>query len=111
MTREEEIQKAATESCSKYNMPYGVHSFIEGARWSDEHPAKKQTVTIDAWVARDMDGSLGIFYDGKEPEMRGCCDYHFAPGKVLHVPRHIFPDLTWESDPEEVEIILKRKKK
>lgn len=47
MTREEEIQKAATESCSKYNMPYCVPSFIEGARWADEHPAKKQTVTIE----------------------------------------------------------------
>ena len=38
MTREEEILNAATEICSKYNMPYGVHSFIEGAKYADEHP-------------------------------------------------------------------------
>lgn len=38
MTRGEEILNAATETCSKYNMPYGVPSFIEGAKYADEHP-------------------------------------------------------------------------
>lgn len=42
MTREEEILNAATESCNKYNMPYGVPSFITGAKYADEHPIKSE---------------------------------------------------------------------
>lgn len=75
MTREEEIQKAATESCSKYNMPYGVPSFIEGARWADEHPAKKQSIWHDAddipptnskIVIIDIDGNVFNYTYGNE---------------------------------------------
>lgn len=54
MTREEEIQKAAEEhgrSPIKGEYYYdNADSFEAGARWTDEHPAKKQSITIDAWV-------------------------------------------------------------
>lgn len=101
MTREEEIQKAATESCSKYNMPYGVPSFIEGAEWADAHPAKKQAVTIDAWVARDFNNILGIY--GKQPR-RGCASY-CGDFKCL-IDEKLFPSITFQNSPKKVKVTI-----
>lgn len=64
--------------------------------------------TIRGWVARDKDKHLMLhqvcpqrvlFVDGFPPE-EGSID----------LPQNLFPDLTWESDPIEVEIVIKPKK-
>lgn len=79
MTREEEIQEAAIEArravatsvsgdnySSIDDLPFIErklsydelieNAFIRGAEWADKHPAKKQAVTIDAWVERNWTG-------------------------------------------------------
>lgn len=63
MTREEEIQIAAEEYSAyidatdedRYNSTE-LEAFKDGAEWADAHPAKKQAVTIEAWVARNWTG-------------------------------------------------------
>lgn len=63
---------------------------------------------IQGWVARDESGSLNVFDEepirDEELEMWSDGLDHFG------LPYSSFPDLTWDSDPIEVEIIIKRKK-
>lgn len=64
---------------------------------------------ISGWAARDEDGNLFMYSTKPERDetiqmwMGGCVNFGLR--------NHLFPDLTWESDPELVEIIIKRKKK
>lgn len=62
---------------------------------------------IQGWVATDEDGNLFMY--SSKPERIGTMWY----GKYANfdVRNYLFPDLTWESDPEQVEILIKRKKK
>lgn len=61
---------------------------------------------IQGWVARDFDGDVFLYQN--EPD-RNEISWN---GYMMHsLPVDSFPDLTWESDPEPVEIIIKRKKK
>lgn len=77
---------------------------------------KDADTVIQGWVARDQDGYISLF---KDKPTRDTCDkddipYGFwdeANSNHLELPITSFPDLTWESDPEPVEIIIKRKKK
>lgn len=53
------------------------------------------------WVARDKNGKLCL-YETK-PER----DYDvktWQSGRFCQMPKHLFPDLTWEDEPIEVEI-------
>lgn len=60
---------------------------------------------IQGWVARDKGRFLGLYpWQPKRGDMAWLC------GSCLALPINTFPDLTWESDPEPVEIIIKRKK-
>lgn len=69
MKREDEIQDAAeiysfcvdaTDEEDLYNSTE-LDAFKDGAKWADANPAKKQTVTIDAWVARRKEGSVSLY--------------------------------------------------
>lgn len=66
------------------------------------------TVT-QGWVARDKDNNLFIYsdkpkrvYDGEFSRWEGLC--------LDTISNSLFPDLTWDDDPIEVELIIKRKK-
>lgn len=69
---------------------------------------KEQDTVISGWVASDADGCVWTYIN--KPKRS---NNHFWVGELVDIqlPRYLFPDLTWESDPEEVEIIIKRKKK
>ena len=70
---------------------------------------KDADTVISGWVARDEDGDLRIYREiPKRSKREGMWDGNIA--QIVPSPL-LFPDLTWESDPEPVEIILKRKKK
>lgn len=64
---------------------------------------------IQGWVARDEDENLFMYNTKPERDettqmwMGGCIN--------LDLRNHLFSDLTWDSDPIEVEITIKRKKK
>lgn len=64
-----------------------------------------EDAVIQGWVARDFDGDVFLYQN--EPDWNEIA----WNGYIMHsLPVDSFPDLTWDSDPEEVEIILKRKK-
>lgn len=68
---------------------------------------KDADTVIQGWVARDDDGDL-FMYSMKPKRIRAVWIGVFAD---FNLPSYLFPDLTWESDPIEVELIIKRKKK
>ena len=67
--------------------------------------------TIKGYVARDEDGQLCIFY-GDRPHRGGCNRWwhpeHCAIGDWMNIPEEMFPELKWEDEPIEVELIIKR---
>lgn len=63
---------------------------------------------IHGWVARDNNGKLYIYSDKPERYNKG---FRWVLGSAfLPLPSDLFPDLTWDDDPIEVELIIKRKK-
>lgn len=68
-----------------------------------------QEYTIKGWVARDKEADELILVLGKEKPSR-METYWFAGFSWGYTPIHddIFPELTWESEPVEVELTIKR---
>lgn len=77
----------------------------------DLYPPQPEA-TISGWICRDKDGELTIF--GEYPERDG--DSSWWLGNVadrsgfLIIDSDLFPSLTWQDDPLEIEIIIKPKK-
>lgn len=65
---------------------------------------------IQGWVARASDGHLALFKRKPDREiyMRSNNGLWFG-GSMTELDANLFPDLTWESEPQKVEIIIKRK--
>lgn len=70
---------------------------------------KDADTVISGWVARDRDSDLYIYTCKPERNF----NLGYWDGNVADVTpsNDLFPDLTWELEPLEVEIIIKRKKK
>jgi hypothetical protein len=60
---------------------------------------------IKVLVARDKAGDL--FAYTKEPE-RGQCVWLSTDGIYIHIPRTLFPNLSWEDNPIEAEMTIKQ---
>ena len=75
-----------------------------------------EEVTIDGWLTRSVGGSL-TFSDSPECRRGHRVWYHKEGTNVVDLdetglfPNNLFPDLTWESEPLEVTITIKPKKK
>lgn len=68
----------------------------------------KQETVIQGWVAVDDDGDLFLYRTKPaRDEVSGMWLSHECP---LDVGINLFPDLSWDDDPQEVEIVIKRKK-
>lgn len=67
---------------------------------------------ISGWVARDKGGFISLFSYRPDRVIHDDLGFwgHNDGSDEIDLPKSSFPDLTWESDPEPVEIILKRKK-
>ena len=82
----------------------------------DFNVAEAEEVTINRWLTRSKCGSL-IASDSPECKRGHCVWYHKEGSNVIDLDEtglfdnNIFPDLTWESDPLEVTITIKPKKK
>lgn len=117
MTREEEIRDAAeiysayvdaTDEEDLYNSTE-LEAFEDGAKWADGHPAKKQAVTIEAWVARDKDGKL---YAYKRPPYKNLDKGKYYPSGNLDDDGIVleefdaFPSVTFENSPKKVKVTI-----
>lgn len=67
-----------------------------------------EETVIQGWVCRDTDDLLRLHYAKPNRTDGG---YWQGGFKSTYFPKGLFPDLTWNDDPLEVEIIIKRKKK
>lgn len=68
---------------------------------------------ISGWVARDSNGpnDLGLrVYSVKPKRMEGLKRWNGHGEKSTLIDCRLFPNLTWESAPEPVEIIIRKKK-
>lgn len=70
-----------------------------------------EDTVIQGWVARDEDGSLHLFTESPTLEFSNVRKEHwwYSESSVKLDPS-LFPDLTWSDEPQECEIIIKRKK-
>lgn len=90
--------------CAAFDRAYALGKHEKGA-----------DTVIQGWVARDQDGYISLFKDKPTRDTFDKDDvpYGFwdeANSNHLELPITSFPDLTWESDPIEVELVIKRKK-
>lgn len=108
---EEYTRKCVHESKSAY----GAFDFAFDRAYTLGKQDKDAYAVIQGWVARDQDGYISLFKDKPTRDTfdKGDVPYGFwdeANSNHLELPITSFPDLTWESDPQPVEIIIKRKK-
>ena len=63
---------------------------------------------VHGWIARDKDGLLGFYSD--KPEKLDKRAWWFVPGcySALALPPESYPEITWESEPFEVELIIRK---
>ena len=104
MTKEE-IEKKAYES---YPTSNGLDEEFQEAKRDayTQALAELESPKLYGWVARDKNGMLHLF--DVEPKRIGDYwwnrDYNSEP--ICN--EEAFPDITWESDPIEVEILIRR---
>lgn len=60
----------------------------------------KQTVTIDAWVARDKNGNLGLHIVKPTKE-----DNSFVEFALLNM-KNEYPEVTFENSPKKVKVTI-----
>ena len=122
---QEEIEKAAKKYAAEAdknirdlygNIPaaitYGecaAESFREGVKFALGKQENDADTVIQGWVARDDDDQLLYLY-GSMPT-RGINMWNGHGSLLTLLNKGLYPDLTWESEPQEVEITIKRKKK
>lgn len=72
----------------------------------------KQETVIQGWVARDAGGFISLFSYCPDRVMHDNLGFwgHNDGSDEIDLPKNAFPDLTWDDDPIEVELIIKRKK-
>lgn len=117
---QEEIKKAAekySQSLGKsrdVTWNDGEYGFIAGANFAlgkkigiSEFYDTEDTV-IQGWASRDKDGAL-IIWESKPQRNDITNDEWGMTDGIMLLPSKLFPDLTWSDEPQEVEIILKRK--
>lgn len=120
---EQNKQECWEEYVSKHGMKNAIpeepfsftfdRAYALGKQFGNSEQVDADTV-IQGWVARNGSGpnDLGLhIYTVKPDRMKNRREWN-GHGEISYlIDYRLFPDLTWESDPEPVEIIIKRKKK
>lgn len=70
-----------------------------------------EDTVISGWVARDSNSDLFIYNDKPKRDTRWDGVGIWYGEYITELASNHFPDLTWDSEPLEVELIIKRKKK
>lgn len=69
---------------------------------------KEADTVIQGWVAKDNDSQELYLYSSVPTRMINMWNGHGS--LLMPLDAKLYPDLTWGDDPQEVEIIIKRKK-
>lgn len=90
--------------------------FKAGAKFALGKQEKDADTVIQGWVCRDKYWQKDIFPSDlflamEKPKRNEEWKTWTDMGAYIPLNTELFPDLTWDSDPEPVEIIIKRKKK
>lgn len=94
---------------SIYSASDGNHYFGTDLDFNLDSPHPE--ATISGWVARTQNGTLGLLRIN--PERKSGDWWINLPPKdsaIYKLPPELFPFLTWQDDPIEVEIVIKPKK-
>ena len=82
-------------------------AYALGKQETKQETDAEETV-ISGWVARDADGNMFMYCT--KPERDENLQMWMGRYANCGIRNDLFPDLTWDDDPQEVEIIIKRKK-
>lgn len=117
---QEEIEKAWQGYAKEIGLPeslnYATRSMIEiaikqafkaGAKLNGKQEKDAETV-IQGWVAVDDDVQLVYLYSSMPT--RGINMWNGHGSLLMPLDANSFPDLSWSDEPQEVELIIKRKK-
>ena len=77
-------------------------AFIEGAKWSDEHP---NLYNMKLWIVRIKTGELII--NLKCPYYHKHLESWCGGEPIGYFDNYMFPEVTFENSPQEVELKLK----
>lgn len=109
MTREDEIERIATQYAAGSIAVIPIYTaFKNGVRYADKHPVKKQTVTIDAWVARDW---TGLYLSDIKPRLKRSYPELDNIGPLFFISKNkeIFPtikDIADFGEPRKVKVTI-----
>lgn len=119
---QEDVEKAAEKHADEMRVISGIpgalvpmlhdiakSSYLQGAQDFLGKREKDADTVIRGWVARDKDDNLFIYSD----KPKRVYDGEFSRWEGLYldtISNSLFPDLTWDDEPQECEIIIKRKK-
>jgi len=63
---------------------------------------------IHGWVARDEDGRLCMYGDKPFRDIFYGNKTWFVERDLWELPKELFPEITWESEPVEVELLIRK---
>lgn len=123
-----DVEKAAERYADEIRIPASIPgvmvSFINGlahdaylqgaqdflGKQETKQESKQETV-IQGWVARDKSGTVCLYNECPERYNAPINEWGADnPLQYYRIPDELFPYLTWDDDPIEVELIIKRKK-
>lgn len=82
-----------------------------GKQFGNSEQLNAEDTVIQGWVARASDGNLALFKRKPDREIyRRSNNGLWFGGSMSELDANLYPDLTWDDDPQPVEIIIKRKK-
>lgn len=91
--------------CTAFDRAYAL-----GKQFGNSEQLSADTV-ISGWVCRDNNSLNAQVLIGDKPKRTGYNYWENKSADRITLPKDSFPDLTWDSDPIEVELTIKRKKK
>lgn len=118
---QEEIEKAAEKYQSDSNVmmsnfdPADIEdAFINGANFTlGKQEKDSEDTMIQGWITRDDDDTLMLFVGSQRPFIKTTFNFWGVDtdSPYMELPKSLLPEITRSNSPEEVEIIIKRKKK
>lgn len=118
---QEDVEKASVEYADKTAKQYEVCNsefvqeimvaFEQGVNFALGKQEKDADTMLSGWVCRDNNSLNAQVLIGDKPKRTGFNYWENKSADCITLPKDLFPDLTWSDEPQEVEIIIKRKKK